>query len=104
MSSAKASADFRSRSAPTTSPTVDINSQGDNALRRMYEVVRSLRTARLARRAGPRGAASVVSVLRSTASGHVPRRVGHGGCPVGSRAIERQYRNRQAAEHRLRST
>jgi hypothetical protein len=37
MSSAKASADFRSRSAPTTSPTVDINSQGDNALIRRYE-------------------------------------------------------------------
>src|SRR5215213_8337316 len=28
--------------------------------------------------------------------GHVPRRVGHGGCPVGSRALERQYRDRQA--------
>jgi transposase len=31
-SSAKASANFRSLSAPTTSPTADINSQGDNAL------------------------------------------------------------------------
>lgn len=28
--------------------------------------------------------------------GHVPRRAGHGGCPVGSRAFERQYRDRQA--------
>jgi hypothetical protein len=52
---------------------------------------------RLTRRAGPPGATSVVSVIRNTASGHVPRRVGHDGCPVGSRAIERQYRNRQAS-------
>ena len=28
--------------------------------------------------------------------GHVPRQVGHGGCPVGSRAFERQYRGWQA--------
>jgi hypothetical protein len=28
--------------------------------------------------------------------GHVPRRVGHDGCPVGSRARERQYRDPQA--------
>src|SRR6516164_1732871 len=31
----------------------------------------------------------------STMMGHVPQRVGHDECPVGSRATERQYRDRQ---------
>src|SRR4051794_41534967 len=29
--------------------------------------------------------------------GHVPRRVGHDACPVGSRAFERPYRDRPAS-------
>jgi hypothetical protein len=33
------------------------------------------------------------SCAPSTGTGHVPRRAGHDGCPVGSRASERQYRD-----------
>src|SRR5215469_12815089 len=33
----------------------------------------------------------------STMMGHVPQRVGHDECPVGSRATERQYRDLQAS-------
>src|SRR3954463_12323592 len=33
----------------------------------------------------------------STMMGHVPRRVGRDACPVGSRALERQYRDRQTS-------
>src|SRR5918997_7108194 len=33
----------------------------------------------------------------STSVGPVPRRAGHDGCPVGSRAFERRYRFRQAS-------
>src|SRR5499427_7906354 len=39
----------------------------------------------------------------STMMGHVPQRVGHDGCPVGSRASERQYRDRQASWRPVRS-
>src|SRR6516165_4332427 len=39
----------------------------------------------------------------STIMGHVPQRVGHDGCPVGSRATERQYRDRQASWRPVRS-
>src|SRR5215469_170166 len=39
----------------------------------------------------------------STMMGHVPQRVGHDECPVGSRATERQYRDRQPSWRPVRS-
>src|SRR5262249_17780361 len=49
----------------------------------------------LARRVRPLGVTSRPPRASSTMMGHVPQRVGHDECPVGSRATERQYRDRQ---------
>src|SRR5215475_14276770 len=57
----------------------------------------------LARRVHPLGATSRPPRASSTMMGHVPQRVGHDGCPVGSRASERQYRDRQASWRPVRS-
>jgi len=43
------------------------------------------------------GATSRPPCVLNTMMGHVPQRVGHDGCPVGSRVFERQYRDRQAS-------
>src|SRR5215468_9488583 len=51
----------------------------------------------LARRVHPLGVTRRPPRASSTMMGHVPQRVGHDGCPVGSRATERQYRDRQAS-------
>src|SRR5215831_9123334 len=57
----------------------------------------------LARRVHPLGATSCPPRASSTMMGYVPQRVGHDGCPVGSRATERQYRDRQASWRPVRS-
>ena len=57
----------------------------------------------LARRVHPLGVTSRPPRASSTMMGHVPQRVGHDGCPVGSRATERQYRDRQASWRPVRS-
>ena len=51
---------------------------------------------KLARRADPPGATVAILCLKHPAR-HVPRRIGHDGCPVGSCALERQYKERQAS-------
>src|SRR5262249_60483994 len=56
----------------------------------------------LVRRVHRLGATSCPPRASSTMMGHVPQRVGHDGCPVGSRATERQYRDRQASWRAVR--
>src|SRR6187200_1977145 len=63
----------------------------------LYHLRRLVSGVMLSRRVHPLGATSRPPRASSTMMGHVPRRVGHDGCPVGSCAIERQYRDRQAS-------